>query len=210
MKELYSYALEGQKTPMYPIYLASLQLPANELDVNLEPNKTKVLMKRQAEILEEIRAAVSGIIGKADESPPQKSIVDEPMRTTVREIASKTNEAPPQKLVVDESIRTTVNGIASKTNEPPPQKTVVDESTLDPDSSIMDQSTSEMLQFELGEDDDLFRGFEEPFNLPDESTTADPQPKQPKSITIGSAEWSRGLATNAEGRIVHVSVSYFA
>lgn len=51
MKELYAYAQEGQKTKLYPIYLVSLQLPGEDVDVNLEPNKTKVLLKHQVQRL---------------------------------------------------------------------------------------------------------------------------------------------------------------
>jgi len=48
MKELYGPVQDSTiKTTMYPMYIVSLQFPGDEIDVNLEPNKTKVLMKRQ-------------------------------------------------------------------------------------------------------------------------------------------------------------------
>ena len=48
MKELYGPFQDAtNKTTMYPMYIVSLQLPGDEIDVNLEPNKTQVLMKRQ-------------------------------------------------------------------------------------------------------------------------------------------------------------------
>lgn len=47
MKEMYVYAQEGQKSKVYPIYFVSLQMPGDELDINLEPNKSRVLLKNQ-------------------------------------------------------------------------------------------------------------------------------------------------------------------
>ena len=48
MKELYGSIQDtSSKTTLYPIYIVSLQFPGDEIDVNLEPNKTQVLMKRQ-------------------------------------------------------------------------------------------------------------------------------------------------------------------
>ena len=145
MKELYSHVLEGQKSSVYPVYLVSLQLPSDEVDVNLEPNKNKVLMKHHSDVMELIRNTVCRILGR----------------------------------------------------DPPAVKAVVEESLLD--SSAMDQSANQT-DCDIVDDEDFFRGFDEPFDLPDA-----PKPKQPKSITIGSAEWSKGLATDSEGRIVHVS-----
>jgi len=61
---------------------------------------------------------------------------------------------------------------------------VVNETLLDESEVIVDES--------------LFRGFDEPFDV------QLPADSRPKSITIGSSEWSRGLATDEDGRIVHV------
>ena len=49
MKELYAFvqAENNHKSTLYPIYMISLQFPSDEIDVNLEPDKTKVLVKRQ-------------------------------------------------------------------------------------------------------------------------------------------------------------------
>ena len=48
MKELYGFAQNPtNKSTLYPIYIVSLQFPGNQVDVNLEPNKTQVLMTRQ-------------------------------------------------------------------------------------------------------------------------------------------------------------------
>ncbi len=48
MKELYGFIRDAdQKSTVYPIFIVSLQFPGDEVDVNVEPNKTKVLMKRQ-------------------------------------------------------------------------------------------------------------------------------------------------------------------
>ena len=49
MKQLYSYiqAENSNKTTMYPVYIISLQFAGNEIDVNLEPDKSQVLMTRQ-------------------------------------------------------------------------------------------------------------------------------------------------------------------
>ena len=49
MKQLYSYiqAENSTKTTMYPVYIISLQFAGNEIDVNLEPDKSQVLMTRQ-------------------------------------------------------------------------------------------------------------------------------------------------------------------
>lgn len=47
MKELYGFVQDAnQKSTMYPIFIVSLQFPGHEVDVNLEPNKSQVLMKR--------------------------------------------------------------------------------------------------------------------------------------------------------------------
>lgn len=58
------------------------------------------------------------------------------------------------------------------------------------------------------EDDCLFNGFNEPFQMPVEKEsfeTNEPASNQPEVIAIGSDQWSRGLATNSDGHIVHVS-----
>ena len=58
------------------------------------------------------------------------------------------------------------------------------------------------------EDDCLFRGFDEPFQVSVEQEsfeTGESASKQPEIIAIGSDQWSRGLATNSDGQIVHVS-----
>ena len=49
MKELYGFVRNGNQksAAIYPICIVSLQFPGDEVDVNVEPNKTKVLMKRQ-------------------------------------------------------------------------------------------------------------------------------------------------------------------
>ena len=48
MKELYGSVQDPtSKTTLYPMYIISLQFPGDEIDVNLEPNKTQILMKRQ-------------------------------------------------------------------------------------------------------------------------------------------------------------------
>ena len=44
---MYAYTQEGQKSKIYPIYFVSLQMPGDELDINLEPNKSRVLLKNQ-------------------------------------------------------------------------------------------------------------------------------------------------------------------
>jgi DNA mismatch repair ATPase MutL len=49
MKQLYSY-IQGEnnhKTTLYPVYMISLQFAGNEVDVNMEPDKSQVLMTRQ-------------------------------------------------------------------------------------------------------------------------------------------------------------------
>ena len=69
--------------------------------------------------------------------------------------------------------------------------------------SLLEQS-----QVEAIIDDDLFHGFDEPF-IVEKNKSSDNQPsKQSNPITVGSAEWSRGWATDANGRIVHVSFIY--
>jgi DNA mismatch repair ATPase MutL len=52
MKELYDFNRDGNQksTAVYPIFVVSLQFPGDEVDVNVEPNKTKVLMKRQVRL----------------------------------------------------------------------------------------------------------------------------------------------------------------
>lgn len=47
MKELYGFVQDpNQKSTLYPIFIISLQFPGDEVDVNVEPNKSQVLMKR--------------------------------------------------------------------------------------------------------------------------------------------------------------------
>lgn len=58
------------------------------------------------------------------------------------------------------------------------------------------------------EDDCLFRGFDEPFQVQVEKEsfeTNESASNEPEIIAIGSDQWSRGLATNSDGQIVHVS-----
>ena len=58
------------------------------------------------------------------------------------------------------------------------------------------------------EDDCLFHGFNEPFQMPVEKEsfeTDESASNQPEIIAIGSDQWSRGLATSSDGHSVHVS-----
>lgn len=55
------------------------------------------------------------------------------------------------------------------------------------------------------EDDDLFHGFSEPFETESDSQNVLPSSNRPSAISIGSDQWSRGLITGSDGRIVHVS-----
>lgn len=61
-------------------------------------------------------------------------------------------------------------------------------------------------------DDDLFHGFNEPFDEPIVTTNVGKNTVQTEDTvhpinvpTIGSDQWSRGLITNSDGRTVHVS-----
>lgn len=48
MKNLYGFVQDSsEKAKLYPIFVVSLKFSGDEVDVNLEPNKSQVLMKRQ-------------------------------------------------------------------------------------------------------------------------------------------------------------------
>lgn len=57
------------------------------------------------------------------------------------------------------------------------------------------------------EDDCLFHGFNEPFQIEVEEANVEKSTSSNQSeiIAIGSDQWSRGLARDSEGRTVHVS-----
>lgn len=69
------------------------------------------------------------------------------------------------------------------------------------------ESRIDTLNREALEDDDLFHGFNEPFEMELEKRNEKIAPDcyEPVVVPIGSDQWSRGLATAADGRIVHVS-----
>lgn len=79
---------------------------------------------------------------------------------------------------------------------------VTGDSFAESDVSVVNETN--VSDCDVVEDDALFRGFDEPFGMPTETESSNSN--KPKSITVGSAEWSKGLATDTDGRIVHVSI----
>lgn len=59
------------------------------------------------------------------------------------------------------------------------------------------------------EDEDMFNGFCEPFDEPAAPAIDDTAASTPV-FTVGSDEWSRGVARDSDGRIVHVSPDFHA
>ena len=91
-----------------------------------------------------------------------------------------------------------------------PQSQLPDSQIGEPNASgfsLIEQSQVETIIV----DDDFFNGFDEPFNLDEENNKASSKPPNKTSnqsaspIIMGSAEWSKGWATDTNGRIVHVS-----
>ena len=50
MKELYGFVQDANQKSLYPVFIVSLQFPGDEVDVNVEPNKSKVLIKRPVRV----------------------------------------------------------------------------------------------------------------------------------------------------------------
>jgi hypothetical protein len=88
-----------------------------------------------------------------------------------------------------------------------PQSHLPDSQIGEPDAtgfSLLEQSQVEPII-----DEDVFNGFNEPFIL-EETNNLSSKPhnstpnKSNSPISMGSAEWSRGWATDTNGKIVHV------
>ena len=78
------------------------------------------------------------------------------------------------------------------------------ETTFDPQIRPQFESTCvDNSNINIVVDDELFHGFDEPFDMP--SIEKDKAMDVPV-VRVGSDEWSRGLVTNSDGRIVHVSL----
>ncbi|XP_046453620.1 PMS1 protein homolog 1-like isoform X3 [Daphnia pulex] len=201
MKELYGFIRDGdQKSAVYPIFIVSLQFPGDEVDVNVEPNKTKVLLKRQGEVLELIRKRVSDILGT-------NLVAEKPTEVNLQtaECENSTLAVNPDVTEV-RMVEETVLEDQHKSHTQAPLHTQF-ETTFDSQIGFRQLESTRIDSVDgFPEDDCLFRGFDEPFQVPVEKEsfeTNESASNEPEIIAIGSDQWSRGLATNSDGQIVH-------
>ncbi|KAI9553876.1 putative MLH2 [Daphnia sinensis] len=201
MKELYAFNRDtNQKSTLYPIFIVSLHFPGDEVDVNVEPNKSKVLMKRQGDVLELIRNRVENFLGPSVmEIPPEISSLSEMYKDSSELVNS--NEVP-EVSVVEETIMEDQN-TSHFQNPPLTQFEITENSQLESnqfESTRIDPSVND-----FPEDDCLFHGFNEPFQIEVDEVNVEKSTSSNQSeiIAIGSDQWSRGLAKDSEGRTVH-------
>ncbi|XP_057375180.1 PMS1 protein homolog 1-like isoform X2 [Daphnia carinata] len=201
MKELYAFNRDdNQKSTLYPIFIVSLHFPGDEVDVNVEPNKTKVLMKRQGDVLELIKNRVENFLGASTmENLPEISSPSEMYKDS--SLLVNSNKMPDVS-VVEETIIEDQN----KSDFHTPLPTQFETSSNSQlginqfESTRIDSSVND-----FPEDDCLFHGFKEPFQIEVEEVNVEKSTSSNQSeiIAIGSDQWSRGLAKDSEGRTVH-------
>ncbi len=154
----------------------------------------------QGDVLEFIRDKVGHVLGS---DPP---LADKPAKNNLQEdeyvdsFKAVDLEQVTELAIVEETLMETQPINRSESYVQSQLETTLDPQ-LQPQFESTALETSNRVLVEV--DDELFHGFNEPFDMPDEN---DKTTTETTTARIGSEEWSRGLVTNSDGRVVHVSL----